>query len=54
MRFLRDVVGDPERASDFDGTTPEEYAGHKRAALVCNGAETGASDDIKPGGTAVI
>ena len=33
MRFLRDVVGDPERASDFDAMTPEEYAEHKRVTI---------------------
>ena len=33
VRFLRDVVGDPERASDFDAMTPEEYAEHKRVTI---------------------
>ena len=33
VRFLRDVVEDPERADDFEAMTPEEYAEHKRVRI---------------------
>ena len=33
VRFLRDVIGDPERAEEFAAMSPEEYAEHKRVAI---------------------
>ncbi|MEO5923704.1 MAG: hypothetical protein ABIR70_07765, partial [Bryobacteraceae bacterium] len=33
VRFLRDVVGEPERADEFGAMTPEEYAEHKRLRI---------------------
>ncbi len=33
MRFLRDVVGDPEKAEEFERMSPEEYAEHKRIEI---------------------
>ena len=33
VRFLQDVVGDPERAGDFAAMTPDEYADHKRIKI---------------------
>jgi len=33
VRFLRDVVGDPERAEEFEAMPPEEYAEHKRVTI---------------------
>ena len=33
MRFLRDVVGDPDRAAEFEAMSPEEYAEHKRIEI---------------------
>ena len=32
-RFLRDVVGDPDRADDFEAMSPEDYAEHKGIAI---------------------
>jgi hypothetical protein len=33
VQFLRDVVGDPEKAEEFDALSPEEYADHKRITI---------------------
>jgi hypothetical protein len=33
VRFLRDVVGDPGKAEEFDALSPEEYAEHKRITI---------------------
>ena len=33
MRFLRDVVGDPEKAEEVARMSPEEYAEHKRITI---------------------
>jgi len=33
VRFLRDVIGDPERAEEFAAMSPEEYAEHKRVTI---------------------
>lgn len=33
VRFLRDVVGDPEKADEFEALSPEEYAEHKRIEI---------------------
>lgn len=33
VRFLRDVVGEPDRADEFDAMSPEEYAEHKRVEI---------------------
>jgi cell shape-determining protein MreC len=33
VRFLRDVIGDPDRADEFEAMSPEEYAEHKRVAI---------------------
>jgi len=33
VRFLRDVVGDPDRAGEFEAMTPEEYAQHKHIRI---------------------
>ena len=32
-RFVRDVVGDPERADEFEAMSPEEYATGKRIEI---------------------
>ena len=32
-RFVRDVVGDPERAAEFEAMSPEEYAAGKRIEI---------------------
>jgi len=29
VRFLENVVGDPDRAAEFEAMSPEEYAEHK-------------------------
>jgi hypothetical protein len=33
VRFLQDVVGDPDRAEEFEAMSPEEYAEHKRIEI---------------------
>lgn len=33
VRFLRDVVGDPDKASEFEAMAPEEYAAHKKITI---------------------
>jgi hypothetical protein len=33
VRFLQDVVGDPERADEFEAMSPEEYAEHKNIQI---------------------
>jgi hypothetical protein len=33
VRFLRDVVGDSDRAEEFDSMSPQEYADHKRITI---------------------
>jgi len=33
VRFVRDVVGDPERADEFQAMEPEEYAAGKRIEI---------------------
>ena len=33
VRFLRDVIGDPDRAEEFEAMSPEEYAEHKRIEI---------------------
>src|SRR2546425_8871317 len=33
VRFLRDVVGDPDKAEEFANMTPQEYAEHKRVRI---------------------
>jgi hypothetical protein len=33
VRFLRDVVGEPQRAEEFEAMSPEEYAEHKRVEI---------------------
>ena len=33
VRFLRDVVGDPDKASEFEAMTPDEYATHKKITI---------------------
>jgi len=35
-RFVREVVGDPERAAEFEAMSPEEYAEGKRITIVQN------------------
>lgn len=32
-RFVRDVVGDPERADEFEAMSPQEYAAGKRIEI---------------------
>ena len=34
VKFLRDVVGDPSRADEFEEMTPKEYAEHKHVQIV--------------------
>ena len=34
VRFLRDVVGDPDKADEFEALSPEEYAEHKGVEIV--------------------
>ncbi len=36
VRFLRDVVGDPDKAEEFAAMSPEEYADHKRITILQN------------------
>jgi hypothetical protein len=31
--FVRDVVGDPDRADEFEEMSPEEYAAHKQIQI---------------------
>ena len=38
VRFLRDVVGDPERAGEFAAMSTEEYAARKRIEIATNPA----------------
>jgi hypothetical protein len=38
VRFLQDVVGDPDRAEEFEAMSPEEYTGHKRSVEVVRSA----------------
>jgi hypothetical protein len=33
VRFLTNVVGDPDKASEFEAMTPEEYAAHKKITI---------------------
>ena len=33
VRFVRDVVGDPERAEEFEAMSPEEYAERKHIEI---------------------
>jgi hypothetical protein len=33
VRFLRDMVGDPDRAEEFEAMSPEAYAEHKRIEI---------------------
>ncbi len=33
VRFLRDVVGDPDKAEEFEAMSLEEYAEHKRVTI---------------------
>lgn len=33
VRFLRDVVDDPDKAEEFEAMSPEEYAQHKRIEI---------------------
>jgi uncharacterized protein YbjT (DUF2867 family) len=37
-RFVRDVVGDPERAEEFEAMSPEEYAAGKHITIMQNPA----------------
>ena len=36
VRFLRDVVGDDDKAEEFNEMTPEEYAEHKGVEIAAN------------------
>lgn len=36
VRFLRDVVGDPDRAEEFESMSPQDYAEHKGVEIVAN------------------
>ena len=36
VRFLRDVVGDPDKADEFEAMTPEDYADHKQILIAEN------------------
>jgi hypothetical protein len=36
VRFLRDVVGDSDKADEFDSISPEEYALHKGITILEN------------------
>ena len=33
VRFLTNVVGDPDKAAEFEAMTPEEYAAHKKISV---------------------
>lgn len=33
VRFLANVVGDPDKAAEFAAMTPEEYAAHKKITI---------------------
>jgi hypothetical protein len=36
VRFLRGVVGDSDKADEFEAMSPEEYAEHKRITILDN------------------
>jgi hypothetical protein len=38
VRFLRDVVGDSDKAEEFDLMSPSDYAEHKRIRMIENPA----------------
>ena len=40
-RFVRDVVGDLDRADEFEDMSPEEYAAHKHIQIFQNPSQRG-------------
>lgn len=38
VRFLRDVVGDPDKAEEFEAMSPSDYAEHKKIRMIENPA----------------
>ncbi len=36
VRFLRDVVGDPDKAEEFEAMSPADYAEHKKIRMIEN------------------
>jgi hypothetical protein len=48
VQFLRDVVGDDDKADEFDDMDVDEYAEHKKIQIVNQGVKTMANGNSDP------